>query len=282
MFWKKAALAAAAAAAAFALTGWSYYLWMFPYGYDHCCDICLYFALETYADEHGGFFPGAQSTSEASLCLLYPKYADAELLRGKAVSVQKAQALLAQGKVLDADTCGWQYVEGLTKSDDRELAIFWDKIGLGHHGERLPSGGHSVVFLDGNRKVVPAKDWPQFLEQQNKLLASRNESAIKGLPMLTAKLRLPSGEVLDHFSGPWRLVKHSTSADGRSSGIQESSVLVLLDSQLRWYRSSVPHETITYVLCLTEKKLHSKPIKIEVRNGRWSPSSIIFEMEADK
>ena len=30
--------------------------------------------------------------------------------------------------------------------DDRRLALCWDKVGLGHNGERLPDGGHTVLF----------------------------------------------------------------------------------------------------------------------------------------
>jgi hypothetical protein len=195
----------------------SFYGWTFPYGRSHSCDIGLKFALDAYADEHGGIYPAGQATPEASLSLLYPKYTeDAELLRGKTVPFEKVKEVLANGKLLDEDSCGWHYVEGLTKSDDRRLAIFWDKIGLGHNGQRIRGGGHSVVFLDGTPRVVSAEEWPQFLDEQTKLLASRDEQAIKGQPrlprrfgFLQEKSLITSTEV-----GSWRPVTRMPMAKG--------------------------------------------------------------------
>ena len=40
--------------------GWGIYRSIFPYGYSHCCDLCLALALEQYAEEHDGRFPGGQ------------------------------------------------------------------------------------------------------------------------------------------------------------------------------------------------------------------------------
>jgi hypothetical protein len=259
---------------------WSLYRWTFPYGPSHSCDICLKFALDAYADEHGGLYPAGQASPEASLSLLYPKYTDdPEVLRGKTVPFETVRDILTSGKLLDADSCGWHYVEGLTKSDDGELAIFWDKVGLGHHGQRLWEGGHSVVFVDGMSRVVSAEEWPQFLEQQAKLLALRDEKAIKGLPALTAKIRLPSGEIVDHFEGAWRL--EESHEDVNSRGSMRSSGPVLTQSVLRWYRNGLQDGKRTYVLSLVEKGWRSKPVTVEIRNGKAFPNAILFEMEPE-
>src|SRR5271154_2748474 len=109
----------------------------FPYGWSHCCDLCLAGCLEDYARDHDGRFPAGERTPEASLSLLYPKYAAAELLRGKTVPVEVVQAILDRGERLGPASCGWHYVEGLTVSDNPKLALFWDKAGLGHNGQRL-------------------------------------------------------------------------------------------------------------------------------------------------
>src|SRR4051812_3359417 len=63
--------------------GWLYYRWTFPYGWSHSCDTQLMFALHQYAEEHDGAYPAGEATSEASLSLLYPKYANEYVLQGK-------------------------------------------------------------------------------------------------------------------------------------------------------------------------------------------------------
>jgi hypothetical protein len=145
----------------------------YPYGQSHCCDLILLNALEDYARDHGGAFPTGEATPEASLSLLYPKYADAYLLRGKTVSEEVVQGVLDRGERLGPETCGWHYVEGLTLNDDPRLAIFWDKIGLGHNGERLPPGGHWVMRFHHQREYIAGPDWEAFLQEQKKLLAER-------------------------------------------------------------------------------------------------------------
>lgn len=143
----------------------------FPYGWTHSCDKQLYFALWHYSDDHGGQFPAGQPTPEACLSLLHnaPYRCNAHLLSGKNVEPEIAERLLASGTLLDPDTCGWHYVPGLSRKDDPRLALFWDKPGLGHNGQRLDGGGHIVWFVMGNRRHVRAAEWDFFLAQQQTL-----------------------------------------------------------------------------------------------------------------
>jgi hypothetical protein len=254
---------------------WSAYSWYFPYGQSHCCDKQLRFSLENYADQHGGRYPSGEKTPEASLSLLIPDYSNAHVLRGKTVPLETVENVLSSGRRLDPDSCGWHYVEGLTKSDDGRIAIFWDKVGLGHNGQRLLEGGHSVYFLNYDHRVVSADEWPQFLEEQAKLIASRNEQAKSGQPALIAIIRLPSGKIVDHFEGNWRLETRKQFKDGSSQGEQSGSGLG--QSELRWYH--LADGRITYVLTLVEKGWRSEPVTVEVRNGKANPSSITFDME---
>jgi hypothetical protein len=168
------ALAAVVAVVAVLACGlYAYYRWNYPYGSSHCCDIGLAGSLSAYAREHGGAFPSGERTPEASLSLLYPKYTNANALRGKTVPLETVEEILESGQLLGPDTCGWHYVEGLTLKDDGRIAILWDKAGLGHNGERLREGGHYVVFLRGDREYVPESEWPAFLEKQEELLRQR-------------------------------------------------------------------------------------------------------------
>jgi hypothetical protein len=113
--------------------GW--YRWTFPYGQSHCCILIVGGALESYAADHDGRFPSGSDCPEASLSLIYSNYVDAYLLRGKSVPLDVVQKALTINGKLGAESCGWHYVEGLTLSDNPEIAILWDKMGLGHNGQ---------------------------------------------------------------------------------------------------------------------------------------------------
>jgi len=147
--------------------------WQFPYGHSHCCDMGLMSALHSYAGAHGGNFPSGEATPEASLSLLYPQYADANLLRGKTVPESEVAAILMRGKLLGPESCGWHYIAGLAMTDDPRLALFWDKVGLGHNGQRLSPHGRHVFFVNFERRFVLDSEWDEFTKEQEELLAAR-------------------------------------------------------------------------------------------------------------
>jgi hypothetical protein len=163
------------------------YVWWqhhYPYGWSHCCDLNLYFALRDCATRHGGVFPKGEATPEASLSLLYRekrddgwRLADERLLRGKTVPESVVKEILQRGELLTPETCGWHYVEGLRLDDDPRLALFWDKAGLDHNGGLLADGDHIVMFVDGQRKYFPEAEWDAFAKEQQKLLAVRGTPA---------------------------------------------------------------------------------------------------------
>ena len=161
--------------AVLAVTSYSNYRYKFPYGSSHCCDLLLYGALEEYASAHEGAFPAGQASPAASLSLLYTNVSGVTpyLLRGKTVPESTVKARLSRGELLTPESCGWHYVDGLRVDDDPRLALFWDKAGLGHNGQRLPNSAHVVMLLGQDRKNVSGREWAKFLEEQNKLLAAR-------------------------------------------------------------------------------------------------------------
>lgn len=172
----------------------------FPYGYSHCCDLILHRALSDYAGDHKGAFPDGKLTPEASLSLLYPTYADAYLLAGKAVPESEAKAILESGALLGPHSSSWHYVEGLTVYDDPRLALFWDKAGLGHNGQRLAGGGHTVLFVGGDRRHISAGEWAKFLEEQQALLTQRrNGSEIRIDGSLADKSATAQLRVMDSY-----------------------------------------------------------------------------------
>jgi hypothetical protein len=158
--------------ASIAGAGYAYYRYQYPYGRSHCCDKQLMIMLQIYAHGHNGWFPKGESCPEASLSLLhqaYPQIDLTDLLRGKIVPLAEVEERLTAGKLLTPQTCGWHYVEGLRSTDDHKLALFWDKVGLGHNGERLWGGGHYVCFVSGEIKTIDGDHWDAFLQEQEQL-----------------------------------------------------------------------------------------------------------------
>ena len=246
----------------------------YPYGWSHCCDIRLGMSLQQYAQDHGGRFPTGEDSPEASLSLLYSNYTDAYMLRGKTVPLKTVEQAIATKGKLGPESCGWHYVEGLTLSDDNHIAIVWDKVGLGHNGQRMKGGGHSVIFVDGARNFISEAAWPQFLRDQEELLAHRSQEAKEALPGLIATIRLPTGEMLTNCND-YELTT-SAKADTFSIGSSTESGSHL---DLEWYRVIPDEGEMTWVLTLPGEKLRSKPVIFTVKNGRASPPSIVFEME---
>jgi hypothetical protein len=170
---KRGAIVASVIAVVAALVS-AYYHHRYPYGWSHCCDKVLEFALFQYADEHDGWFPKGEATPEASLSLLYRQDpALAYSLRGKTVPESVVRVRLEAGELLTPVSCGWHYVEGLRNDDNPRLALFWDKVGLGHFGERLGRGGHFVCFLSGPGSIeyIAGERWNEFLAEQERLRA---------------------------------------------------------------------------------------------------------------
>ncbi|HOC57208.1 MAG TPA: hypothetical protein PKI20_16435 [Verrucomicrobiota bacterium] len=243
-----------------------YWNWKYPYGMSHCCIKGVSLALVTYAQDHGGHFPAGDDTPEASLSLLYSNYIDAYWLSGKTVPLEVVKAALAGKGKLGPDSCGWHYVEGLTQADAPEIAILWDKVGLGHSGERLRGGGHEVAFVDGSTQLIRGARWLEFLEKQKQLLAQRNERAKLGLPALTGKIRFPDGTEVSDYEGPYIL--------RREWGSESGSRI-----KLQWMRFNASDGPCTLRLELPARHLRSKPVHVQVSSNRVTPDSIVFEME---
>jgi hypothetical protein len=157
------------------LAGLAYglYRYYYPLGREHRCDKALWFVLVEYGEKHGGAFPSGQATPEASLSLVHsldPSGSEySSLLHRRDVSADVVRQILQGGQLLGPNTCGWEYVEGLRLDSNPSLALFWDKEGLGHNGERLSGGGHVVTFVDGRTEHIPAARWQGFLAQQRVL-----------------------------------------------------------------------------------------------------------------
>lgn len=156
-----------------AAVGFAWYHYTFPYGKSHSCIKQIGLALVMYADDNDGWFPSGEETPEASLSLLYGDLLNIYLLAGKTTSPAMAQQAIDEHGRLGPESCGWHYVEGLRADDDPEIAVVWDKVGLGHNGQRLKSGGHEVLFVDRWSRYISGAQWEEFLARQKELLAER-------------------------------------------------------------------------------------------------------------
>lgn len=154
------------------VVGYAWYQHRFPYGGSHACIKQIGWALAIYADENDGWFPSGGDSPEASLSLLY---GDLNIypLAGKTIAPEMAQRAIDEHGHLGPESCDWHYVEGLRDDDNPEIAIVWDKIGLGHNGDRLKSGGHEVLFVDRTSHLISGIEWEAFLLRQKELLAQR-------------------------------------------------------------------------------------------------------------
>ena len=151
---------------------WGWWHYTFPYGWSHSCSKCLGMSLRLYAEDNNGLLPCGAATPEGSLSLLLKSDPSVKrALRGKNISQRTVDEAIARDGLLGPASCGWHYVEGLRESDDLQIAVVWDKaIGLSHNGERASGLMHEVVMLDGSMQYITRKHWPEFVEQQKRLL----------------------------------------------------------------------------------------------------------------
>lgn len=178
------------------VSGFAYYRWKFPHGWSHCCIQIVASSLREYADDHEGKFPAGESSGEASLSLLYrEQLLDAYTLRGMTVPEKRVRAILDNGGLLGPTTCGWNYVPGLTKADNPELAILWCKEALGHNGDRNSRNG---------RTVGPGGQWDRSTTFNKCSLAAEFS-----FPLSTAAV--PADEALGHWKCGLNVEKNRTS-----------------------------------------------------------------------
>jgi len=196
-----------------------YHQHQYPFGTYHRCDKQLWSALHAYAEAHGGEFPSGEATPEASLSLIGKEYAYLLVRRGASTKV--VEQMLDRGELLDSETCGWNYVEGLRLDSDPKLALFWDKEGLSEIGGRLPEGGHFVSYVGSAYEYVPASRWGSFLEEQRRLLAEEKE---KGSATNSRNVRgWPRGQSIARRAAPPMF--RSAGEDDRRCGMSNSDHL---------------------------------------------------------
>lgn len=256
----------------------SYVAWYkstYPYGISHCCIILMMGALDQYADDNGGKYPAGQSTSEASLSLLYmSNYVDPGILCGMTVPQKKVMDIVQEGGLLGPDSCGWHYVPGLTQADDPELALLWCKVALGHDGNRTKDGGRQVVFVGRNIEWVSGGKWAAFLEKQKELMSRRSGRALTGNPLVAGFIELPDGSHIEAISGECVMTETHKGPDSSGHGTRSGNGFHR--RQLLWYQAPIQNGSVTRTLAFSN--LRSAPMTVTFSNGIPDVTNVVFKM----
>ncbi|MEY2429284.1 MAG: hypothetical protein QOJ40_2169 [Verrucomicrobiota bacterium] len=133
-------------------------------------------ALETYAHENGGRYPFHTNGYGDALVLLRD-YADfGGCLTGPGYDGKVFDEAAKTGRHVPEGACGRVYVQGLTKSDDADIALLFDKLPTpgGDHCHLLarlrePLGREVWTIGDGHL-FVRESEWPEFARRQIQLL----------------------------------------------------------------------------------------------------------------
>ena len=191
------------------------------------------------------------------------------------VPLDTTRRILESGQLLDAKSCGWHYVEGLTKSDDPRLALLWCKEALQHNGSRGKSGSREVLTVDGFRTSISAAKWPEFLENQKQLLENRSASEINAEPLVRAVVELPDLTRIERVEGDYVMDHSSHSENSSGNGSQSGSSLEVTD--LTWYRAPVQDGSETRTLKFSN--MISDPVTVNFINGVPDVREVVFRMK---
>ena len=152
-----------------AIAGWVFYGNKYPYGRTHRCSKALSSMLLEYAQENNGNFPRSEVPNALGLSALIESNPGAlEYVVGKAGDLKAAERFYDENGFLEARHSSWEYTEGLSV-DDTERALLWDRIPLGHHGERTKTNSREVILIGGRVLVVPEGEWKDFIKNQSNI-----------------------------------------------------------------------------------------------------------------
>lgn len=145
------------------------------FGHAHCMPQALG-ALNQYAAEHFGKFPAHTNGYGDALLLLSPEYADWPVLTGPGYNADNSAQWKKSGANAPESEFGRIYVQGLTTTNDPEIALLFDKL-------PTPGGDHchlltrlwtplkrEVGFVRGDFRAVRESKWPEFAKNQIELL----------------------------------------------------------------------------------------------------------------
>ena len=145
------------------------------FGHSHCMTSAG-LDLVSYASEHGGQFP-SHPNGYGDALLLVNNGSDAALT-GPGYDTQVFERVRRTGEDAPEREFGRVYVQGLSNTDDPEIAILFDKLPTpgGDHcnGFRRFSAplGREIWTIGSGLRFVPESEWPTFAKEQIELLVA--------------------------------------------------------------------------------------------------------------
>jgi len=171
------------------------YLGMLYFNVFHAHEHCIVqtgSAFQNYASDHQGKLPYSTNGFGSALLLLVQgdylgdsnRASALQLLTGPGDDGHAFGEALRTGEPVPENECSRIYFQGLSQTNNNEIAILWDKKSTpgGDHARR-PWGPllREVCLLDGSRRVILDKDWAAFSSNQVDLLVR------EGIPRATAQ-----------------------------------------------------------------------------------------------
>ena len=161
------------------------YCWIFYPAHQHCIKAAgMHFLL--YEEDHQGRLPFDTNGFGDALMLLVKSYPPDgwRCLTGVGDDGSVFRAALAFGAHIPEEKCSRVYVQGLSETNDPNIAILFDRYSNpgGDHFRR-PWGPmlREVCLLDGSMQIIAESNWSRFSSNQIELLVQN------GIPRLTAQ-----------------------------------------------------------------------------------------------
>ncbi len=135
-------------------------------------------AFRTYASDHGGRFPyHTNGYGDALLQMTHEMGTYWGPLTGPGYDAEVFARAARAGQHLSESACGRVYVQGLSETNNPEIALLFDKVAAPpdhcHFPRRLWWGVvREVCFVDGSWRMVPISEWPDFARRQVELLVA--------------------------------------------------------------------------------------------------------------
>ena len=159
------------------------YIWTHPlvfnesfFSHAHCIPQAG-LGLRQYALDHDGKFPThTNGYGDALLLLLAGDYTPSYAITGPGYDrLLFDNALTNNADVAEAE-CGRVYIQGLTETNNPEIAILFDKTPTPggdhcHLWRRLTAPlSRDVLLIDGSQRTIRESNWPEFSKNQIELL----------------------------------------------------------------------------------------------------------------
>jgi hypothetical protein len=133
-------------------------------------------AFRSFAGGNAGRFPVHTNGYGDALLLLIPNAVTWSVLTGPGYDSKAGMRWMQSGEDVPETECGRVYVQGLSETNNPDIAILFDKVPTpgGDHCHllrRLTAPiGRDVLFVDGSNRTIQESQWAAFSSSQVELL----------------------------------------------------------------------------------------------------------------